>query len=134
MIIFQKEQEIILLRNFINSYKNDLKNKFRNGENNIKSKIMNDNNYYKQREFPNLHKNKSSININSKNGISQNLIKSNNNIPNRKNLPKVELKNNYNKNRIINSNYLKKNSSFEIIDKEEENIKEITNLMKKMID
>ena len=129
MIIFQKEQEILLLRNFINSYKSDIKNKYRSLGDNIKSKIMNDINYYKPKEFLNLHKNKSSINI--KNGSTKL-----NNLQNRNNLPKVELKtNNYNKNaKLTDSNYLKnKKYPFEINEKEEENFKEIKNLMKKMI-
>jgi hypothetical protein len=135
MIIYQKDQEIILLRNFINSYKNDIKNKYRSGGgdknislNTIKNKIDNSNYYNKQREFPNLHKNKSSIDI-TKNSFNQKLNY------NRNNLPKVELKNgNYNKNaKLSESSYLKKNYLFGMDDKEEENIKEITNLMKKMI-
>ncbi len=135
LIIFQKEQEIILLRNFINSYKNDSKNKFRNGGDNVKSKLLSDNNYYKQRELPNLHKNRSSININTKNEISKTIIRTNN-IPMRQNLPKVELKGNFNtsKKGINNySNYFKKNNILDVNDKEEDNIKEITDLMKKMI-
>ena len=135
LIIFQKEQEIILLRNFINSYKNDSKNKFRNGGDNVKSKLLSDNNYYKQRELPNLHKNRSSININTKNEISKTIIRTNN-IPMRHNLPKVELKGNFNtsKKAINNySNYFKKNNILDVNDKEEDNIKEITDLMKKMI-
>ena len=124
MIIFQKDQEILLLRNFINSYKADIKNKYRSGGDNIKSKFMNDINYYKPREFPNLHKNKSSINI--KNDYPQKLIKSNN-FQKINNLPKVELKaNNINKNKNLSkSNYLKKNYVFDINDTEEENFKEI---------
>ena len=138
MIIYQKDQEIILLRNFINSYKNDIKNKYRSGGgdknislNSIKNKVLNNDNsnyFNKQREFPNLHKNKSSIDI-TKNNFSQKLNY------NKNNLPKVELKNGiYNKNiKLSDSHYLKKNYLFGIDDKEEENIKEITNLMKKMI-
>ena len=48
------------------------------------------------------------------------------------NLPKIDIKNNKTKN-VKESNYLKKEYLFDINDKEEENIKEITNLMKKMI-
>ena len=138
MIIYQKDQEIILLRNFINSYKNDIKNKYRSGGgdknisiNTIKNKVLNNDNsnyYNKQREFPNLHKNKSSIDI-TKNNFSQKLNY------NKNNLPKVELKKSiYNKNvKLSESNYFKKNYLLGMDNKEEENIKEITNLMKKMI-
>ena len=75
-----------------------------------------------------MHKNKSSIDI-TKNNFSQKLNY------NKNNLPKVELKNGiYNKNvKLSDSHYLKKNYLFGMDDKEEENIKEITNLMKKMI-
>ena len=128
LIIFQKDQEILLLRNFINSYKTDIKNKYRSGgDKNFKSKIFNDINYNK---LPNLHKNKSSFNIN-KDGFSQKLNKTNN----IQNLPKVDLKNNhYNKGKkFSDSNILRETYLFDINDKEEENIKEITNLMKKMI-
>ena len=49
-------------------------------------------------------------------------------------MPKVDLKNNhYNKSKKISDiNNAKENYLFDINDKEEENIKEITNLMKKM--
>ena len=83
---------------------------------------------YKNREFPNLHKNKSSININNKNYYSQ----KNNKSKMIDNLPKIDIKNNKTKN-LKDSNYLKKDYLFDINDKEDENIKEITNLMKKMI-
>ena len=131
LIVFQKDQEILLLRNFINSYKADIKNKYRSGGDNVRSKIMNENNY-KQRELHNLNKNKSSLNI-SKGGFNNKLNKFNNAQNNNKNfLPKVEVKKN---NKIFtDSNYLKKNYLYdEIKDKEDENFKEITNLMKKMI-
>jgi hypothetical protein len=133
LIIFQKEQEIILLRNFINSYKNDAKNKFRNGDN-VKSKILSENNYYKQLELPNLHKNKSSININTSNDISPAITRGNN-ILTRKNLPKVETKSNFNKTKKNNNyvNFIKNSFYLDANDKEEDNIKEITNLMKKMV-
>ena len=125
LIIFQKDQEILLLRNFINSYKIDAKNKFKNGDN-IKSRYINDINFYKPREFPNLHKNKSSIDIKNKNEFSQKINKSNN----FRNLPKLEILKN-NKTKFNESNY--KKYLYDIDDKEEENIKEITNLMKKMV-
>ena len=88
---------------------------------------MNENNNYKQREFHNLNKNKSSVNIN-KNCLSSKF----NNAQNKNFLPKVEIKNNKNK-IFTDSNYIKKNYLYDINDKEEENFKEITNLMKKMI-
>ena len=87
---------------------------------------INDSNFYKQREFPSLHKNKSSIDINNKNGFSKKINKTNN----FQNLPKLNTKK---KNNIKFNESNSKKYLFDINDKEEDNIKEITNLMKKMI-
>ena len=113
MLIYQKDQEILLLRNFINSYKNgNCANKIANKK---KLEEINNNN-----EMRTLHKNKSSVDI-------KNNYKFKNNNSKILNLPKVEFgRNKYNE----NNNIVNKKSK---IKNEDDNLKEITTLMNKMI-
>ena len=127
IIIYQKEQEITLLRSFINSYKGDIKMR-------LKNRILNNNNYnidnlYAKKDFTKLKKNKSEIDLIINKKLEQKFNKDSINIRN-KNLPKIDNKLNTNE----NYNILKQKVKMDLNDDEEgENIKDITNMMKKMI-
>jgi len=127
IIIYQKEQEIILLRSFINSYKGDIKMR-------LKNRILNNNNsnidnLYAKKDFTKLKKNKSEIDLIINKKLEQKFNKDNINIRN-KNLPKIDNKPNTNE----NYNILKQKVKMDLNNDEEgENIKDITNMMKKMI-
>ena len=127
IIIYQKEQEITLLRSFINSYKGDIKMR-------LKNRILNNNNYnidnlYAKKDFTKLKKNKSEIDLIINKKLEQKFNKDNINIRN-KNLPKIDNKLNTNE----NYNILKQKIKMDLNNDEEgENIKDITNMMKKMI-
>ena len=131
IIIYQKEQEISLLRSFINSYKNDIRVR-------LKNRIMNTNNdnYNIKKDFPKLKSNKSDLELLHNNKLEQKFYIGNNLTKNR-NLPKIDLKNISKRTEEdinSNSNYLKqKIIRSEMDDKDEENIKDISNMMKKMI-
>ena len=133
IIIFQKEQEIALLRNFINSYKSDMKVRFKNRVLNTN----NDNYYFPKKDFPKLKTNRSDLELISNKRLEEKFSKMNNNITNKnKNLPKINLNvvNKQNENNIKdNNNYLKERFIKEIDDKEDENIRDISNMMKNMI-
>ena len=126
IIIYQKEQEIALLRNFINSYKSDVKTR-------LKNRLTSNSNFnidslYIKKDFPKLKYNRSEVDLISNKKYDHKFIKENNIIKN-KNLPKIESK--------INSNdyynILKQKLKMELDDEDGENIKDITNMMKKMI-
>ena len=126
MMIFQKEQEIALLRSFINSYKNDIKSRFKNR---ITTNIT-ENSF-----IPKLKTNRSDLELISNKRLEQKL---NNYEFNNKNLPRIDNKININnkKNENIvndNNNLLRQKLRKEFDDKEEENIKDISNMMNKMI-
>ena len=127
IIIYQKEQEITLLRSFINSYKGDIKMR-------LKNRILNNNNsnidnLYAKKDFTKLKKNKSEIDLIINKKLEQKFNKDNINIRN-KNLPKIDNKLNTNE----NYNILKQKVKMDLNNDEEgENIKDITNMMKKMI-
>ena len=127
IIIYQKEQEITLLRSFINSYKGDIKMR-------LKNRILNNNNYnidnlYAKKDFTKLKKTKSEIDLIINKKLEQKFNKDSINIRN-KNLPKIDTKLNTNE----NYNILKQKVKMDLNDDEEgENIKDITNMMKKMI-
>ena len=130
IILFQKEQEIALLRNFINSYKNDIKVRFKN-------KFYNNNtdNFYLKKDFPKLRTNRSDVDL-LNNRRFQPKFSKDKNIINKNNLPKIDIKNiNKKSENNINDNFniLKQKLNQEMDDKDEENIKEITNMMKNMI-
>ena len=126
--IYQKEQEIALLRSFINSYKNYIRVRFKN-------RLLNTNNDQKK-DFPKLKTNRSDLELISNKAFEEKFRKANNNDIKNKNLPKIDLKmfNKQNENKIKNNNiYLKEKYMKEINDKDDENIKEISNMMKNMI-
>ena len=91
IILFQKEQEIALLRSFINSYKNDIRLR-------LKNKILNTNSnesYVTKKEYPKLKTNRSEIELVTNRKIEHKFLKeiNNNIITNKnKNLPKIEVK------------------------------------------
>ena len=131
IILFQKEQEISLLRSFINSYKSDFKIRFKN-------RLMNTNNenYFFQKDFPKLKTNRSDLELISKKRLGQKLNKNNYNTTKNKNLPNINnnINNKQNENDINeNNNNFKEKIRNDMDDQDEENIKDISNLMKKMI-
>ena len=131
IIIYQKEQEITLLRSFINSYKGDikmrLKNRMFNNYNSNYNNNYNIDNLYIKKDFTKLKKNKSEIDLIVNKKLDQKFNKDNNR---NQNLPKIDSKTNTND----NYNILKKKVKMDLNDDEDgENIKDITNMMKKMI-
>ena len=133
IIIYQKEQEITLLRSFINSYKGDikmrLKNRMFNNYNSNYNNNYNIDNLYAKKDFTKLKKNKSEIDLIINKKLEQKFNKDSINIRN-KNLPKIDTKLNTNE----NYNILKQKVKMDLNNDEEgENIKDITNMMKKMI-
>lgn len=128
IIIFQKEQEIALLRNFINSYKNDIRVRFKN-------KLMNSNNdnYFMKREIPKLKTNRSDLELLTNKRFEQKFNKEINN--NKSNLPKIDIQNNnkHSEGSINNNNILKEKLKNKMDEKDEESIKDISNMMIKMI-
>ena len=131
IIIYQKEQEITLLRSFINSYKGDikmrLKNRIFNNYNSNYNNNYNIDNLYIKKDFTKLKKNKSEIDLIVNKKLDQKFNKDNNR---NQNLPKIDSKTNTND----NYNILKQKVKMDLNDDEDgENIKDITNMMKKMI-
>ena len=131
IIIYQKEQEITLLRSFINSYKGDikmrLKNRMFNNYNSNYNNNYNIDNLYIKKDFTKLKKNKSEIDLIVNKKLDQKFNKDNNR---NQNLPKIDSKTNTND----NYNILKQKVKMDLNDDEDgENIKDITNMMKKMI-
>lgn len=127
LTVYEKEQEIALLRNFITSLKNE--NSLRNSQNesNIRYQIKKAKENYGVSS--NSNNNKSNFNTNNivtNNQVGQGLPIINSNT-NATNIMKKE-----ESFRIENSN---SNKNFITVnDPEEENLKEITNLMKKILD
>ena len=127
IIIYQKEQEIALLRSFINSYKSDIKIR-------LKNRMMNNNNsnvdnLYVKKDLTKLKKNKSEIELIINKKLEQKLSKDNITNTKNKNLPKIDNKVSTND----NFNIFKQKVKIELDDEDGENIKDITNMMKKML-
>ena len=127
IIIYQKEQEIALLRSFINSYKSDIKIR-------LKNRMMNNNNsnvdnLYVKKDLTKLKKNKSDIELIINKKLEQKLSKDNITNTKNKNLPKIDSKVSTND----NFNFFKQKVKIELDDEDGENIKDITNMMKKML-
>jgi len=127
IIIYQKEQEIALLRSFINSYKSDIKIR-------LKNRMMNNNNsnvdnLYVKKDLTKLKKNKSDIELIINKKLEQKLSKDNITNTKNKNLPKIDNKVSTND----NFNIFKQKVKIELDDEDGENIKDITNMMKKML-
>ena len=82
IIIYQKEQEITLLRSFINSYKGDikmrLKNRMFNNYNSNYNNNYNIDNLYIKKDFTKLKKNKSEIDLIINKKLDQKFNKDNN--------------------------------------------------------
>ena len=133
IILFQKEQEIALLRSFINSYKSDMKVRFKNRVLNTN----NDNYYFSKKDFPKLKSSRSDIELITNKKLEEKFKKMDNNTNNKnKNLPKLNLNmvNKQNDNNIKDNNiYLKERFIKEIDDRDDENIRDISNMMKNMI-
>ena len=127
IIIYQKEQEIALLRSFINSYKSDIKIR-------LKNRMMNNNNsnvenLYVKKDLTKLKKNKSEIELIINKKLEQKLSKDNITNTKNKNLPKIDSKISTND----NFNFFKQKVKIDLDDEDGENIKDITNMMKKML-
>ena len=127
IIIYQKEQEIALLRSFINSYKSDIKIR-------LKNRMMNNNNsnvdnLYVKKDLTKLKKNKSEIELIINKKLEQKLSKDNITNTKNKNLPKIDNKISTND----NFNFFKQKVKIDLDDEDDENIKDITNMMKKML-
>ena len=127
IIIYQKEQEIALLRSFINSYKSDIKIR-------LKNRMMNNNNsnvdnLYVKKDLTKLKKNKSEIELIINKKLEQKLSKDNFTNTKNKNLPKIDNKISTND----NFNFFKQKVKIDLDDEDGENIKDITNMMKKML-
>ena len=128
LTLYEKEQEIVLLRNIIASHKNDGNYKSMNGYNNsvIKSQIRKAKENY---VVNNLNANNNNYYGNNRGSLTQrNLLP---HLSNSGSTPNMLLKKEESF-RIENSN---SNKNFITVnDPEEENLKEITNLMKKILD
>ena len=137
IILFQKEQEIALLRSFINSYKNDIRIRLKNKILNINN-INNNETYLTKKDYPKLKTNRSELELITNKRLEQKFLKDNNNINKHKNLPKIAIKmvDKQTGNNNINDdyNFLRQKLKNEIADGgDDENIKDISNMMNKMI-
>ena len=136
IILFQKEQEIALLRSFINSYKNDIRIRLKNKILNINN-INNNETYLTKKDYPKLKTNRSELELITNKRLEQKFLKDNNNNKH-KNLPKISIKmvDKQTGNNNINDdyNFLRQKLKNEIADGgDDENIKDISNMMNKMI-
>ena len=115
LVVYEKEQEIALLRNFITSLKNE--NSIRNSQNesNIRYQIK------KTKENYGINSNNNRSTLNTNNNQVLPAINSNSNLLKKEESFRIENSNS-------NKNFITVN------DPEEENLKEITNLMKKILD
>ena len=113
LVVYEKEQEIALLRNFITSLKNE--NSIRNSQNesNIRYQIK------KTKENYGINSNNNRSTLNTNNNQVLPAINSNSNLLKKEESFRIENSNS-------NKNFITVN------DPEEENLKEITNLMKKI--
>ena len=106
----------------------------------FKNRVLNTNNdnyYFSKKEFPKLKSSRSDIELITNKKLEEKFKKMDNNTTNKnKNLPKLNLNmdNKQNENNIKDNNiYLKERFIKEIDDKDDENIRDISNMMKNMI-